>query len=234
MSPETLAARMREVATPDLEVQDRRGTTPSRRPTTSTHAIGGFLTPMLLALAGAALLVGAFIIFNTFSITVAQRTREFALLRALGSTRRQIVAAVAGEALILGVIASALGLLGGLGFARALGALFDAAGFGIPRGGMELAPRTIAVVARRRRRRDAARGARSRAARHPRVARRRRWPARPSRSRRARQAGALDRRDRLRRRACAAALGPVRRRPGDRPHGRDGRRRACSSSSASR
>ena len=58
---------------------------------------------MLLALAGAALLVGAFIIFNTFSITVAQRTREFALLRALGATRRQIVAAVAGEALVLGV-----------------------------------------------------------------------------------------------------------------------------------
>ena len=109
-------------------------------------SIGGFLTPMLLALAGAALLVGAFIIFNTFSITVAQRTREFALLRALGSTRLQIVAAVGGEALVLGVVASALGLLAGLGFAKLLGALFDAAGFGIPRSGMELAPRTIAVA----------------------------------------------------------------------------------------
>ena len=109
-------------------------------------SIGGFLTPMLLALSGAALLVGAFIIFNTFSITVAQRTREFALLRALGSTRRQIVIAVAGEALIVGVVASGLGLLAGLGFAKLLGALFDAAGFGIPRSGMELAPRTIAVA----------------------------------------------------------------------------------------
>jgi putative ABC transport system permease protein len=108
-------------------------------------SIGGFLTPMLLALAGAALLVGAFIIFNTFSITVAQRTREFALLRALGATRSQIVTAVAGEALILGVIASLLGLVAGLGFAKLLGALFDAAGWGIPRSGMELAPRTIAV-----------------------------------------------------------------------------------------
>jgi putative ABC transport system permease protein len=103
------------------------------------------MTPMLFALAGAALLVGAFIIFNTFSITVAQRTREFALLRALGATRRQIIGAVAGEALILGLAASALGLLGGLGFAKLLGGLFDAAGFGIPLAGMELAPRTIAV-----------------------------------------------------------------------------------------
>ncbi len=53
--------------------------------------IGSFLTPALLALAGAAVLVGAFIIFNTFSITVAQRTREFAMLRALGATRGQIL-----------------------------------------------------------------------------------------------------------------------------------------------
>jgi len=145
VSPETLAARIRNVTTPDLEV-----TTGAERAQQQADeindSIGGFLTPMLLALAGAALLVGAFIIFNTFSITVAQRTREFALLRALGSTRRQIVAAVAGEALGLGVVASGLGLLGGLGFARLLGALFDAAGWGIPRSGMELAPRTIAVA----------------------------------------------------------------------------------------
>jgi putative ABC transport system permease protein len=144
VSPETLAARVREVTTPDLEV--RTGADDAQQMADDINqAIGGFMTPMLFALAGAALLVGAFIIFNTFSITVAQRTREFALLRALGSTRRQIVAAVAGEALILGVTASVLGLLGGLGFARALGGLFDAAGFGIPLAGMELAPRTVAV-----------------------------------------------------------------------------------------
>ena len=144
VSAETLAARIREAVTPDLEV--RTGEADAQKTADDINqAIGGFMTPMLFALAGAALLVGAFIIFNTFSITVAQRTREFALLRALGSTRRQIVAAVAGEALILGLVASALGLLGGLGFARALGGLFGAAGFGIPLAGMELAPRTIAV-----------------------------------------------------------------------------------------
>ena len=54
--------------------------------------IGAFLTPALLALAGAAVLVGAFIIFNTFSITVAQRAREFAMLRAIGATRAQVLA----------------------------------------------------------------------------------------------------------------------------------------------
>ena len=144
VSPETLAARIGAVTTPDLEVQT--GAADAQQQADDINAaIGGFLTPMLLALSGAALLVGAFIIFNTFSITVAQRTREFALLRALGSTRRQIVAAVAGEALVLGVVASALGLVGGLGFAKLLGALFDAAGFGIPLAGMALAPRTIAV-----------------------------------------------------------------------------------------
>ena len=108
--------------------------------------IGSFLTPALLALAGAAVLVGAFIIFNTFSITVAQRTREFAMLRALGATRGQILAAVALEALLIGVGASLLGLAAGIGFSKALNALFDAAGFGIPRTGLVLAARTVAIA----------------------------------------------------------------------------------------
>lgn len=105
----------------------------------------GFLTPALLAFAGAALLVGAFIIFNTFSITIAERAREFALLRALGATRGQVLRAVIAEALAIGTLASLAGLVLGLAFARGLGALFDAAGWGIPRGAMDLAPRTIAV-----------------------------------------------------------------------------------------
>ena len=108
--------------------------------------IGSFLTPALLALAGAAVLVGAFIIFNTFSITVAQRTREFAMLRALGATRRQILGVVTGEALAVGVLASGVGLGAGIGFAKLLNVLFDAAGFGIPRTGLVLAPRTIVVA----------------------------------------------------------------------------------------
>ena len=107
--------------------------------------LGRFLTPMLLALAGASLMVGGFIIFNTFSVTVAQRTREFALLRSLGASRRQVVAAVSGEALVIGVVASILGLAVGALFAVALGALFDLIGFGIPRTGLVVELRTIVV-----------------------------------------------------------------------------------------
>ena len=108
--------------------------------------IGSFLTPALLALAGASVLVGAFIIFNTFSITVAQRMREFAMLRALGATRAQILGVVGAEALALGLVASGLGIALGLGVAKGLNALFDAVGFGIPRSGLILAPRTIALA----------------------------------------------------------------------------------------
>ncbi len=108
--------------------------------------IGSFLTPALLTFAGAALLVGAFIIFNTFTTTVAQRAKEFGVLRTLGASRRQILLTVAGEALVLGLVASVLGLLAGLAFAKLIGALFDAAGFGIPTGDLTLAPRTIVLA----------------------------------------------------------------------------------------
>jgi putative ABC transport system permease protein len=111
----------------------------------ANQAIGSFLTPALLALSGAALLVGAFIIFNTFSITVAQRAREFALLRSLGATRGQILLAVAVEALAVGIIASVLGLLAGLGIAAGLGALFNAA-LDMPSAGLVLAGRTIVLA----------------------------------------------------------------------------------------
>jgi putative ABC transport system permease protein len=77
--------------------------------------IGAFLTPALLALAGAAVLVGAVIIFNNISITVAPRTKEFALQRALGTTPSQFLSAGAGEAQIIGAIASGVGVAIGIG-----------------------------------------------------------------------------------------------------------------------
>jgi putative ABC transport system permease protein len=144
VSPEQLAGRVRAALPPQLEVE----TGAQNAEATSQEVndtIGSFLTPALLALSGAALLVGGFIIFNTFSITVAQRTREFGLLRAMGATRGQLLGAVAVEALVIGAVASALGIAGGLGFAALLGSLFSAAGMGIPVSGLELAPRTIAL-----------------------------------------------------------------------------------------
>ena len=80
--------------------------------------------------------VGAFIIFNAFSITVAQRRREFAMLRALGASRRQVLVTVAGEALAMGVAASMFGLFAGLGVAGLINALFKAVGADIPTAGL--------------------------------------------------------------------------------------------------
>ena len=105
----------------------------------------GFLKTALLIFAGVALFVAAFLIFNTFSITVAQRTREFAMLRTLGASRRQLVVSVVIEALVIGLIASVLGLLAGIGFAPAINALFQALEIDLPNEGTVIATRTIVV-----------------------------------------------------------------------------------------
>ena len=80
----------------------------------------------LLAFAGIALFVGAFVIFNTFSITVAQRTREFATLRTIGASRRQILGSVILESLVIGLLASLVGLGLGVLLAEGIEALFGA------------------------------------------------------------------------------------------------------------
>ena len=91
----------------------------------------GFFEGMLLAFAGIALLVSTFSIHNTFSILVAQRSRESALLRALGASRLQVLSAVTVEALAVGVVASGIGLVAGVGLAQLAFAAMDAAGFGV-------------------------------------------------------------------------------------------------------
>jgi putative ABC transport system permease protein len=96
----------------------------------------GFFKTFLLAFALVALLVGCFSISNTFSILVAQRTRESALLRALGASRRQVLTSVTFEALLIGAVASALGIAAGVGLAYGLNALMTAAGFGVPSSAM--------------------------------------------------------------------------------------------------
>jgi len=72
-----------------------------------------------------ALFVGAFIIFNTFTITVAQRLRELGLLRTIGASRRQVMASVVGEAFVIGLVAGVVGLFAGYGFAALLVWVFD-------------------------------------------------------------------------------------------------------------
>ncbi len=103
----------------------------------------GFFRTALLVFGGIALFVGAFVIYNTFSITVAQRTRELALLRMLGATRRQVLRSVVLEAAVIGLIASLLGLLGGLLLVPALRGLFGAIGADLPSTDSVIATRTI-------------------------------------------------------------------------------------------
>jgi putative ABC transport system permease protein len=106
----------------------------------------GYLQIMLLALAAAALLVGAFLIANTFSIVITQRTRELAVLRAAGATGGQVLRSVLGEALLVGLTASIGGL--GLGVLAATGLRNLAGMFGIalPPGALVLAPRTVLIA----------------------------------------------------------------------------------------
>ena len=88
---------------------------------------------------------GAFAVFNALSIAISQRSREFALLRALGSTRRQLVAAVVAEATVLGLIGSVIGLGVGFGIAAAIRAVFSAAGQDLPSADLVLSVRTVLV-----------------------------------------------------------------------------------------
>lgn len=86
----------------------------------------------LLVFTAIALLVATFSIYNTFSVILAQRSRESALLRALGASRGQVLGSIAVEAAVVGLLASAVGVVAGIGLAVGLQALMDAAGFGLP------------------------------------------------------------------------------------------------------
>ena len=104
-----------------------------------------FIRYFLLAFAGVALFVGAFVIFNTLSITVAQRVREFATIRTIGGSRRQVLWSVGLEAFVIGLLASLIGLFLGLGLAAGLNALFKALNADLPTQGLVFAPRTVIV-----------------------------------------------------------------------------------------
>ena len=104
-----------------------------------------FFSKFLLIFAVVALVVGAFIIMNTFAITVAQRTRENGLLRALGASRRQVLVSVLIEAVAVGVIAAVIGLAAGVAVAAGLKAVLSLLGFGLPSGSLVLSAKTVVV-----------------------------------------------------------------------------------------
>jgi putative ABC transport system permease protein len=103
------------------------------------------LRALLVAFAGIALVVAALTINNAFSITLAQRTRELALLRAVGTSKRQVRASVAIEAATIGVVAAVLGVLGGFGLATGLKAMFEAFGGALPAGGFTVRPLAVGI-----------------------------------------------------------------------------------------
>jgi putative ABC transport system permease protein len=114
----------------------------------STDAVNKDLkvvTVMFTIFAGIALFVGSFIIWNTFTMTITQRSREIALLRAIGATRRQVNRSLVLEALLLGLVASAVGIGLGLLVAKGLNLLMGAVGFSLPSTSMQVEPRTIVV-----------------------------------------------------------------------------------------
>jgi putative ABC transport system permease protein len=138
-----LLAQIRTVLPPHTRV--RTGGQEAQAAFNDSKGVLDTFRDFLLAFAGIALFVGAFVIANTLSITVAQRARELATLRTLGATARQVRFTVVLEGLVTGLVASAVGLVAGLGLARGLEALFDALGADLPLTGLVFATRTIVV-----------------------------------------------------------------------------------------
>jgi putative ABC transport system permease protein len=143
VTPARLKASLRAALPRTVDV--RTGTEQAAKESRDIREELGFLQTALLAFAGVALFVGAFIIFNTFSITVAQRMREFALLRTLGATRAQVLRAVLAEGLVLGVLGSAAGLGLGVVIASGLREMFEALGVDLPSSGTVILARTVIV-----------------------------------------------------------------------------------------
>jgi putative ABC transport system permease protein len=144
VSDEQLVREIREILPPNTEVQTAEEQ--ARADAEETNEFISFLQTFLLAFGGIALFVGAFVIANSLSITIAQRTREFATLRTVGASRRQVLGSIILEALVVGLVASVIGLFLGLGLARLLFWLFDLVGFTLPNTGLLFQTRTIVVA----------------------------------------------------------------------------------------
>ena len=142
-SPSALVRTIRPLLPASAQV--RTGQQQAQQATSDTS---GFLTifqDFLLAFGGIALFVGSFVIANTLSITIAQRTRELATLRTLGATRGQVLRSVMLEALVIGVVASVIGLFLGLGLAAGLNSLLVSLGINLPQTGTVIKGRTVEV-----------------------------------------------------------------------------------------
>jgi putative ABC transport system permease protein len=144
VTDQQLLAQIREILPPDAQALS--GQQQASEDAAETNEFISFLRGFLLAFAGIALFVGSFVIANSLSITIAQRTREFATLRTLGASRRQVLRSIIIEALVVGIVASVIGLFLGLLLASGLFSLFEAVGFTLPNTGLLFEPRTVVVA----------------------------------------------------------------------------------------
>jgi putative ABC transport system permease protein len=141
--PDSVRAQLSDSLPDSLQVQTAAAN--DRFTLDSLKSFVKFLKVLLLVFGGVAVVVGAFTIYNTLSITVAQRSRELALLRALGATRRQVLRSVVVEALAIGSVASLIGLFAGIGLAKLLNGVFASAGIDLPSTSTVFGARTVIV-----------------------------------------------------------------------------------------
>jgi putative ABC transport system permease protein len=142
-TPQQLVREIGPLLPPNAQVRTGQGQ--AQQATKDTSGFLNIFQSFLLAFGGIALFVGSFVIANTLSITIAQRTRELATLRTLGATRRQVLISVLVEAFVIGVLASVTGLFVGLGLARGLNALLVSFGIDLPQTGTVFETRTVVV-----------------------------------------------------------------------------------------
>jgi putative ABC transport system permease protein len=142
VTPSRLVEEIRPLLPPTAQVR-----TVSAQVKQETKDVGfvGIIQKILLGFAGVAVFVGAFVIFNTISITVAQRMRELATLRTIGASRRQVMASVLVEAFVVGAVGAVAGLFLGFGLAAGLDELMSAIGIDLPKSATVFATRTAVV-----------------------------------------------------------------------------------------
>jgi putative ABC transport system permease protein len=141
VTPAALRDRIAAAMGPDYVV--KTGDQLAKESAASLQQGLGFFNKILLGFAGVALFVGIFLILNTFSIIVAQRTRELALMRALGSSRRQVIGSVLIEAVVIGLVAATLGLAAGVGVGAGLAKLFSSLTDGLELASVGVPPAAI-------------------------------------------------------------------------------------------